>query len=199
MAMKKILPLLLCCIHLCSFAQGDAYKDSLLVFRQRYISEHGVVKAAEQYRLQFFSINPAYQVPVRVQLIEEAPWFKMETSGPLKKTYRVYAVLHFTLHDTAVALQVYQSKDLMASAAYADYLFIPFTDKTSGDESYDNGRYIDIRSGELNSPGFQLDFNKAYNPYCAYITGVYNCPVPPKENNLPLAIRAGEKKFAEAR
>ena len=84
----------------------------------------------------------------------------------------------------------------MAIKEYAESLFIPFTDLTCGEESYDNGRYIDLNIQDLESGSYIIDFTKAYNPYCAYISGVYNCPVPPAENNLVVAIRAGEKKYA---
>ncbi|HUR67248.1 MAG TPA: DUF1684 domain-containing protein, partial [Chitinophagaceae bacterium] len=58
-------------------------------------------------------------------------------------------------------------------------------------------RYIDATIAEMESGNYLLDFNKAYNPYCAYISNRYNCPVPPKENNLNVFIRAGEKKFGK--
>jgi uncharacterized protein (DUF1684 family) len=69
-----------------------------------------------------------------------------------------------------------------------------FTDGTSGNESYDVGRYLDFRMSDIKNNKIVIDFNKAYNPYCAYEKG-YNCPIPPKENNVSMPIRAGEKKF----
>jgi uncharacterized protein (DUF1684 family) len=69
-------------------------------------------------------------------------------------------------------------------------LFVPFADETSGRETYGAGRYLDL---DRTSTGiYVIDFNTAYNPYCAY-NPTYDCPVPPKENRLPLPIRAGEK------
>jgi len=82
----------------------------------------------------------------------------------------------------------------MTSTDYADYLFIPFTDNTSGNESYGGGRYLDYKISDIKNNKLLLDFNKAYNPYCAYTTG-YNCPIPPAENDLKVAIKAGEKAF----
>ena len=81
------------------------------------------------------------------------------------------------------------------SPSYKDYLFLPFTDATTGNETYDAGRYIDLKIEDTRTPEVILDFNKAYNPYCAYVSDIYNCPIPPKENRLPVAIRAGEMKF----
>ena len=85
-------------------------------------------------------------------------------------------------------LNVYQSQELLKSAEYKDYLFIPFTDATSGNETYEGGRYIDLTIPT--SDHALINFNKAYHPYCAYTDG-YNCPVPPQENTLPIKIEAG--------
>ena len=178
-------------------AQEEQYADSLLRFRENYIEEHEVIRDNDRSMLRFFPVDKRFCVPARLEKIEEAPWFLMETSGTKKKTYRVYGILHFIINDTARKLHIYQSKDLMNDSAYADYLFIPFTDKTSGEESYANGRYIDLRIPELEKGNFRLDFNKAYNPYCAYISNKYNCPVPPRENELDIAIRAGEMIYGK--
>jgi hypothetical protein len=104
--------------------------------------------------------------------------------------------LTFTIHDTTLHLTVYKSLLLSSNSAYANYLFIPFTDITTGDETYGSGRYLDIELSDIKNNFVELDFNKAYNPYCAYSTN-YNCPIPPKENNLSIAIKAGEKTFAK--
>ncbi len=71
-------------------------------------------------------------------------------------------------------------------------LFIPYLDKTSGESTYGGGRYLDVDAPNGNS--ILLDFNKSYNPYCAY-TDAYTCPFPPKENRLTIAIEAGEKSY----
>ena len=73
-------------------------------------------------------------------------------------------------------------------------LFIPFTDLTNGHESYGGGRYLDVPLPTPEAMTIQLDFNRAYNPYCAY-NNEYSCPVPPAENRLQVAIPAGEKSF----
>lgn len=156
-----------------------------------------MIRGDDRSYLRFFPVDKNYCLTARLEKIDEAPWFQMETSGPKKKTYRVYGILHFTLNDNIRKLHIYQSRDLMTDSLYADYLFIPFTDKTSGEETYANGRYIDLRIPELESGWYRLDFNKAYNPYCAYITDKYNCPVPPKENDLDIAIRAGEMAYGK--
>jgi uncharacterized protein len=176
-------------------AQDNDYIGSLQKFQERYVKEHGVVKGKDKSLLRFFPVSEKYKVTARFERIYSASWFNMETSGKDKQVYRVYGILHFTLNDTILKLNVYQSQRLMEVKEYADHLFVPFTDKTSGEDSYDNGRYIDILAGELKGESYIIDFNKAYNPYCAYVSNLYNCPVPPKENDLPVAIRSGEMKY----
>jgi uncharacterized protein (DUF1684 family) len=77
---------------------------------------------------------------------------------------------------------------------YRDYLFIPMKDQTSGKETYGAGRYLDASIKDIKDGKIALDFNKLYNPYCAFSEG-YSCPIPPKENHLPVRIEAGEKLF----
>ena len=173
----------------------EGYVDSLRNYQQRYVSKHDVVKGAEKKLMKFFPVDISYRVKARVERIYEAPWFRMETSGKEKQVYRVYAVLHFSLDNKELKLHVYQSQRLMDVKEYADHLFIPFTDLTSGESSYENGRYLDLKIEDLESGEFVLDFNKAYNPYCAYVSDRYNCPVPPSENGLAVNIKAGEMKF----
>lgn len=179
-------------------AQAPHYPDSINAFRENYISTHAVIKEKDRQGLQFFPVDTAYCTTVRVERIYEAPWFAMPTSGKISKTFRVYALLHFSVNGVPVKLNVYQSQQLMQSDAYKDYLFIPFTDLTNGEQTYENGRYIDLLTGDLEKEVCYIDFNKAYNPYCAYVSNVYNCPIPPAENHLGIPIKAGEKKFNQS-
>lgn len=78
-----------------------------------------------------------------------------------------------------------------------DYLFIPFKDKTNGAATYGGGRYLELRMGEIIDNKVVIDFNKCYNPYCAYSEG-FNCPIPPLENHLDIKIEVGEKMFAKS-
>lgn len=173
-------------------AQDTAYLDSLQVYRKKYINNHEVVKGADKNLLRFFPIDKEFRVNAKFERIYEAPWFKMETSGKSTQVYRVYGIAYFTLKDTLLKLPVYQSQQLMNSIDYANHLFLPFTDLTCGQESYDNGRYIDLLAEEVQGGTFIIDFNKAYNPYCAYVTNQYHCPIPPNESHLLIGIRAGE-------
>ena len=178
-----------------SFAQSDTYKDSIQAYFKKYVKEHEVITGKDKDRISFYPVDEKYLITCRFERTPNSPWFRMETSGPIKKNYRTYGILRFTLNDTAVALHIYQSQDLMATAKYRDHLFIPFTDATSGEETYESGRYIDLEIKDIAGDKVSIDFNKAYNPYCAYGRGKFNCPIPPAENRLPVAIRAGEKAY----
>ena len=179
------------------FAQGNSYKDSIEAYFKKYIKEHEVVTGKDKNQISFYPVDEKYLIPCRFERTLNSSWFRMETSGPIKKNYRTYGILHFTIHDTAVTLHIYQSQDLMTTAKYRDHLFIPFTDATSGEETYESGRYIDLEIKDIIENRFTIDFNKAYNPYCAYVSGKFNCPIPPAENRLPVAIRAGEKAYGQ--
>lgn len=140
--------------------------------------------------IHFFPVNTAYAVNARfIRTPNEKP-FQMSTSSGMRKTYVKFAEVFFMIDKKEYKLNVYQSQDLLKSVEYKDYLFIPFTDATSGNETYEGGRYIDLTIPT--SDHLLLNFNKAYHPYCAYTEG-YNCPIPPQENTLPVRIEAGVK------
>ncbi len=176
--------------------QSLSYEDSLSNFQQQYVKDHEVVTDKSKKRMNFFPVSNEYRITTVFERKENSPWFLMNTSGIEKKQYRVYGIIRFSVHDTPVQLQVYQSKSLMGSEKYKEHLFIPFTDKTSGIETYGGGRYIDLLISDITNNRYVIDFNKAYNPYCAYTTG-YNCPIPPQENDLAITIYAGEKNFGK--
>lgn len=174
---------------------GQTYRDSIKRYVKNYIDHHEVVKGKDRENFRFYDPNPDFRVVAQFEKAEKNAWFEMPTSGKIKKVFRVYGVLTFAIHDTLVKMNLYQSQGLMGSDTYKDYLFLPFTDATSGRETYESGRYIDLLTTDIKNNTVVIDFNKAYNPYCAYVSGVYNCPVPPRENHLPVAITAGEMKF----
>ena len=179
-----------------SFAQ-KSYKDSIDSYLKKYVKEHEVVTGKDKELMSFFPVDEKYRITCRFERTPNSQWFRMESSGQIKRNYRTYVIIHFKINDTTVTLNIYQSQDLMTTAQYKDHLFIPFTDATSGEETYESGRYIDLDIKDIVNDKFVIDFNKAYNPYCAYVSGKYNCPIPPAENRLTVAIRAGEKAFGK--
>lgn len=142
--------------------------------------------------LDFFPITDEFIIKAKfIRARKEKP-FEMKTTTARLPIYKKYGELHFTFEGNEYKLSVYQNLDLIKKDGYEDYLFLPFTDSTNGEETYIGGRYIDCRiQKELE---WSIDFNKAYNPYCAY-NYKYSCPIVPMENDLPIAIKAGVKKF----
>ncbi len=142
--------------------------------------------------LNFFKPDTAYQVRAKfVRTPAENP-FAMPTTTQREAMYVKYGEVHFTLEGKDLKLNVYQNERLLSEPEYVNYLFIPFTDASNGKTTYGGGRYLDFKIPK--SENVMLDFNKAYNPYCAY-NPRYSCPIPPAENNLEVAIKAGVKKF----
>lgn len=137
----------------------------------------------------FFPIDLSYVVLANLSLTPTESFKPIKTTSALVQEYRVFGIAHFQLHGHAYSLPVYQSKNLLQIPAYVDYLFLPFTDLTTGDESYGGGRYLRLRIPK-EGDALVINFNLAYNPYCAY-NEKYSCPLVPKENDLPVAIRAG--------
>ncbi|WP_375435901.1 DUF1684 domain-containing protein [uncultured Hymenobacter sp.] len=142
--------------------------------------------------LPFFPVNYAACVQARFVRDSTQTPFVMQTSNGRKPLYRKYGELHFSFNGLPQHLTVYQSLSLQRTTGYEDYLFVPFTDQTNGHTSYGGGRYLDLRTSQIKNGQLILDFNRAYNPFCAY-SSAYSCPVPPAENRLTVAIEAGVK------
>nr|WP_294777997.1 DUF1684 domain-containing protein [uncultured Flavobacterium sp.] len=142
--------------------------------------------------LDFFPINEKFIVEAQFTRTPNEKVFKMKTSTTRLPEYVKYGELSFSIDGKAFKLNLYQNIDLTKKEGYEDYLFLPFSDLTCGKESYIGGRYIDMRIPKGDK--VTIDFNKAYNPYCAY-NHKYSCPIVPLENDLAVEILAGVKKF----
>ena len=175
----------------------DVYTESIKAYQKMYVDSHEVVKGRDIKHFRFFPINNNYNVSAYFERIYDTVGFTMNTSAGTQKYFYKYGRLDFMIDGKESLLYVYQGKDLMQTEQYKDYLFVPFTDATTGNESYGSGRYLEFYKKDIQGDNLQLDFNKAYNPYCAYATG-FKCPVPPKENRLTVPIKAGEMNFGKA-
>ncbi|WP_456460882.1 DUF1684 domain-containing protein [Lutibacter sp.] len=144
--------------------------------------------------LDFFKTDKNYKVEAEFELTPNTPVFEMQTNTDRLPLYRKYGVAHFTLNGEKFKLNIYQSQDLIVNPEFEDYLFLPFNDTTNGSSTYGGGRYIDLKFPPKESKTIVIDFNKAYNPYCAY-NDTYSCPIPPPENNLPIDIPVGVKAY----
>ncbi len=142
--------------------------------------------------LEFFKFDSTFVVTAKLKLTPNSKWFEMKTTTSRVSKERVYGIITFILKGKTFQLNVYQGKDLMKQEGYEDYLFLPFLDNTNGEDSYSGGRYIDLKIPKGNE--IKIDFNKAYNPYCAY-NEKYSCPIVPSENYVKTEVRAGVKVF----
>lgn len=142
--------------------------------------------------LDFYAPNAKYFVNAKFRRTKDEKPFQMKTSTSRLPVYVKYGEVTFLLEGKEFKLNVYQNVELVKKKEFIDYLFLPFSDLTSGKETYIGGRYIDVRipKGDI----MDIDFNQAYNPYCAY-NHKYSCPIVPLENDLQIEIRAGVKKF----
>jgi hypothetical protein len=142
--------------------------------------------------LEFFKVDSSFVVRAKfVRTPDETP-FEMKTTTDRLPVYVKYGVITFNLKGNEHQLNVYQNQDANKKEGFEDYLFLPFLDDTNGEESYGGGRYIDLKIPEGDE--LVIDFNKAYNPYCAY-NEKYSCPIVPRENYLALKVEAGVKVF----
>ncbi len=135
--------------------------------------------------LNYFSYDAKFRVEAKLPTHPNPARITMPTSIGTQDVFLRYGYFEFQLEGKTYTLQVYKS-------SHGESLFVPFRDGTTGKESYGAGRYLDIE--ERSSDTYTIDFNLAYNPYCAY-SDSYSCPLPPRENWLSLEIRAGEKNY----
>lgn len=178
------------------------YADNIAAHRQHYKEEfltdkNSPLTAADTGYLRFYAPDEQYNVVAEVALTKDAPPFKIQTYSGKEKEYKEYAVLKFKLKGKNLRLHAYQNVAWEKSEKLKDLMFIPFTDDTNNDYTYGGGRYIDLNRNDIQDGKIELDFNKCYNPYCAYAEG-YSCPIPPRENSLNISVKAGEKLFGKS-
>lgn len=201
--MRFLSLLFLSCFCLAAQAQEAIADTAVIAFRKKMNSDFKNPKKSPLSEdelkaftsLEFYPDNPEFRLEAEfLRTPNEVP-FQMPTTTDRKPVYVKYGELYFTIQGKEYKLNVYQSQDLNRREEYKDHLFLPFTDLTNGTSSYSGGRYLDMKIPE--SKNVLLDFNKAYNPYCAY-SGRYSCPIPPDENNLDIAVTAGVKDYKKS-
>lgn len=198
--MKNYFSILFFFCFLLSNAQEQWSEDNVLEFQKTINKEFAskeesplMDKDFKDFKtLDFYPINSKFAIQAHFVRTQKAKKFKMKTTGTRTPEYIKYGELHFEIEGKKLNLNVYQNIELSKKPGYEDYLFLPFSDLTCGKESYTGGRYIDMRFPK--SDTVLIDFNKAYNPYCAY-NYKYSCPIVPLENDLDLEVLAGVKKF----
>ena len=197
--MKNISLVLLCLCSLCATAQTDSLKaiEEISAFHRKLNEEYknpqeSPLDAEDFGKFEshdFFPIDLDYRVNAKLTVTEGTPFFAMKTTTTRITPERIYGYVTFTLTGKEFRLPVYQSRDLMQKEEYVDYLFFPFTDETNGKQTYGGGRYIDLRIPK-EGDNLVIDFNMAYNPYCAY-SSRFSCPLVPAENQMDIEVPVG--------
>lgn len=143
--------------------------------------------------LHYYEPSAQYNVAAQLEVFGKPDTVQIAaTKSNDVRTMVRYGIFTFTIEGVSCKLTAYQNTGV-SGGHHPNLLFVPFRDKTTGDETYSAGRYMDI-SILPESTAYRLDFNRAYNPYCAY-NDAYSCPLVPEENTLPVAVRAGEKVY----
>ena len=141
--------------------------------------------------LSYYDIKPGYRVPAYLAVDRSGPpvVIELQTSTNQKRRMRKVGTLSFTLERTALKLTAFAE-----DGSRLERLFVPFGDLTNRSETYGGGRYLDLSRTPTGL--YDLDFNRAYHPYCVF-NPTYDCPVPPQENRLSITIPAGERLRGE--
>lgn len=188
-------------LFLIFFAQINAqnFTKKILEYREKYKSDfledtRSPLKEQDLKFLDFYKPDSSYCFNASIEILPNEIPYDMATHSGVTKKYTRYWKLKFELKNKEYCLIAYQSQQLINDSTYKNYLFVPFNDFTNSSTTYGGGRYIDLNIQDATGNKILLDFNKAYNPYCAFAEG-YACPIPPAENKLLIEIKAGEKSF----
>ena len=180
MFLRPVLTFLFGVIFFSGFSQDD-----LLVFREEYKA-----RTSEEFpntQQAFFEPNEKFIIEASYRLEKKRKVISVPTSSDRIKSYREYATVTFRFDGKKHKLMIYQPVP-----AVSPLLFLPLKDLTAPTETYGGGRYMDLAGSDFRNGKIRLDFNRLYNPYCAFSDG-WSCPVPPEENHLNMRIEAGEK------
>jgi hypothetical protein len=164
--------------------QADRARKDAALLRQ---VDEPIPLAKQQFYLplKYFPIDPAYAVTASFTPAAARTPLQMPTSTGQLRDMEQVGKLSFTLKGQLLSLGAF-----VETGTSPDRLFVPFTDLTSGTETYAAGRYLEL---ERTATGiYTIDFNRAFHPYC-YYNETYDCPYPPPSNRLPIPVRAGEK------
>lgn len=182
------------------FAQKTSsfYKKDLEYHRKSYKKgfikdERSPLVKKDLRNLDFYPSDEQWNLKCPCVTEENGLQFDMPTYSGIKKPYKIYARAHCSHKKDTFSVTLYQSFQPMNPLA-SSYLFLPFKDETNSETTYGGGRYINLTINDIKDGYITIDFNKSYNPWCAYSDG-YNCPIPPKENHLEIQVNAGEKKY----
>jgi hypothetical protein len=182
-------------------AQDDAtFMEEIMRHRAEYKqhfleNDRSPLKADDLPLLRFYEPDGRYRLRCTFQRTPDEKPFELPTYSGITKPFVKFGVLTFQWEGKPQTLAVYQTLPWRHVPMSATHLFLPFRDATSGETTYGGGRYLDLEVKDTEDGEVWLDFNRCYNPWCCYSDG-YNCPIPPTENHLSIAVEAGEKMWA---
>jgi uncharacterized protein (DUF1684 family) len=149
--------------------------------------EESPIKDKTQFKgLKYYPFNKDYVVDFVLEKAEKAKTVELKMTDGTTEKLILFGKIKGEIGGFTVSLVLYQHED--------GNFFLPFKDKTAPTETYGGGRFLDLPLTNVKNNRLQVDFNLAYNPYCAY-NEEFACPIPPAENTLPIRIEAGEKRF----
>lgn len=171
----------------------EGYKDKITTERKekdvmfKQAEDSPLTEAQKEIfnTLNYFPVSEKYRINAEFSKNPREQIVKMAITGGSQREYYIYGNAHFHFNGKELNLTVYKSVN-----SEVEYLFIPFYDATSAELTYGGGRYVEPKL--VDGGTLEIDFNLAYNPYCAY-NHTYRCPIPPQDNNLTVSIMAGEK------
>lgn len=181
--------------HSAYIAEIEAKRDTI---DMDFKGDHSPLDSTDRPKfkgLTYFEVDPDYKVEAKVEHIDELQLVRMPTSNNKEKEFFRWAHLSFQIDGRDLVLTAFKRYDPFGKWPMThNVLFIPFTDETTGNDSYGTGRYIEMELPAENAKTLTIDFNTCFNPYCAYGSG-WSCPVPPIENKLNIRVEAGVKKY----
>lgn len=198
---RFLLIVLVCAVAINSDAQSE-WLEKIAEHRAQYFNtypnlERKPFEATDTIYLDFFAPDSTYKVTATFEPIDDATIVEMPTYSGSSKPFQAFGYLHFKIGLDSFRLTTYQYVQQM-NPLYKNSLFLPFKDVSNGSATYGGGRYLEMSKFDIDPDNeVLLDFNFAYNPWCAYGDG-FNCPVPPAENHLPIEISAGEKAYKKS-
>ncbi|MBK9735645.1 MAG: DUF1684 domain-containing protein [Saprospiraceae bacterium] len=199
--MKAVIHLLLFMIVVsCKTSKESAlYQKEINEFQLSYKSgfldnPRSPLNQDDLVNIHFFKADASWKLKCRCTKTTDPRPFDMPTYSGVTRTYMQHSTLDCNRKGTSIHLELYKNIHQPINPLYKNHLFLPFKDLTNGDTTYGGGRYINLMDTNIKNDSLEIDFNTAYNPWCAYSDG-YNCPIPPRPNHVALHIEAGEKIF----
>ncbi len=177
----------------------SSYHDELTTYREQYKNgflqdPRSPLTKEDLPFLAFYDADENLKLNCNCIKATDAKPFEMPTYSGVTRTYILHSIATCPYQGQMLTLELYKNIHQPINPLYKNNLFLPFKDETSGDSSYGGGRYINLMVTDIANDKIIIDFNKAYNPWCAFSDG-FNCPIPPKANHLLVSIKAGEKMF----